>query len=153
MCSSDLRSPAIEIARAELRGHLSRELAGRDVQVDSLVEDIIEYVARTQAILREAVATQAEINRFLGRAAPKRPFAAGDMDVHNLLQGAESRRLPYLLDELSAAFGLEFRIDANSVEITSLSTGAHGALDHSISAGSSPVEKAASHDARSWSQA
>jgi hypothetical protein len=40
------------------------------------------------------------------------------MDVHNLLQGAEARRLPYLLDELAGALGIAFAINPHRVALS-----------------------------------
>lgn len=115
------RSAASNIAEGNLRGLLAVRLkcAPREnTHLDALVILILDYALRTQAILRTATATQARINALLGREAPKRAFAAPDMDVHNLLQGAEARRLPYLLDELAEAFELRFDITAEHIAIS-----------------------------------
>jgi len=105
---------------AALSGLLKRRLPGdarHDRHVAALSDLIWAYVARTQSILREASATQAHINALLGRRTPVRPFTAADMDIHNLLQGSESRRLPFLLDELAAALGVRFDIDKDRIEL------------------------------------
>jgi len=105
-----VEAPAREVLRRRLGGgpadgeHLER-----------LLGCLLDYALRTQAILREAGATQACINRLLGRTPPARPFGAADMDVHYRLQGAEGRRLPYLIDELAAALGLRLEIDPRRI--------------------------------------
>jgi hypothetical protein len=116
-----LRSPDHASLEAALRDALRRRLRvaeADDEHLERLILCLIGYVVRTQAILREASVTQACINRLLGRTPPARPFRAADMDVHNLLQGTEARRLPYLLDELAAALGVRFAIDPQRIAVT-----------------------------------
>ncbi len=78
---------------------------------------LMEFFATEQGILRAAGATQHHINRLLGRACPRRPFGSADVNVHNLLQGNDPRRLPYLLDELDQAWGVGVVIDAQRIEV------------------------------------
>jgi hypothetical protein len=116
-----VRSPDHAVVEDQLRKILQRRLRCEDPghpHLEMLLACLMDYAVRTQAILREASATQACINRLLGRAAPVRPFGSADMDVHNLLQGTESRRLPYLLDELEAGLGIHFDIDMQRVQLT-----------------------------------
>jgi hypothetical protein len=115
-----VRSADMAVAESNLRSILKVQLRCHEsgnAHIESLVGCMMDYVARTQAILQEASVTQGYINRLLGRSEPKRPFGSPDMDVHNLLQGSESRRLPYLLDELEAALGIRFEIDTRRVEV------------------------------------
>jgi hypothetical protein len=85
--------------------------------IDAMQECLMDFFVRMQAILRVASTVQARINRMLGRPAPTRPFGSADADVHNLLQGDEARRLPYLIDELRDALGLVVAIDADHIEL------------------------------------
>jgi hypothetical protein len=91
---------------------------------DGLVEDIsgqiMEFLARIQAILRTGVAVQDEINRLLGRKQPMRALTAADINVYNLLQGDDPGRLPYLVDELERLLGI--RIDVCKDRITVISS-------------------------------
>ncbi|MFO1080001.1 MAG: hypothetical protein U1E23_05155 [Reyranellaceae bacterium] len=106
--------------RGILRGLLMRRLrqgARDEGHVEALADLLWSYATRTQATLRAATATQAEINTLLGRRPPSRPFGAADMDIHNLLQGSESRRLPFLLDELAAGLDVHFDIDMHRIEL------------------------------------
>jgi hypothetical protein len=115
-----VRSADWSVAENQLSEILKRRLRCEDIgtsHIEILQACIIDYAARTQAILRAASATQVCINDLLGRAAPTRAFGSADMDVHNLLQGAESRRLPYLLDELEAALGVRFDIDEHRIQL------------------------------------
>jgi hypothetical protein len=86
--------------------------------IESVVACVMEFLVQEQAILRVACATQANINALLGRARPTRAFGSADVDVHNLLQGSESRRLPYLLDELEDFLGVGFAVDVCRIELT-----------------------------------
>jgi hypothetical protein len=119
-------SPDHAAVEAALRDALRRRLRVGEADaayLERLLGCLMDYAVRTQAILREASATQACINRLLGRTPPARPFGAADMDVHGLLQGAEARRLPYLLDELAAALGIRFAIDPQRIELTEAAAG------------------------------
>jgi hypothetical protein len=78
---------------------------------------LVDFILRGQAVLRLATAVQARINTLLGRPAPTRPFDSADIDIHNQLQGALSRRLPYLLDELEPLFGMAVTLDADAIHI------------------------------------
>ena len=89
-----------------------------DRLAEQIADAILEYALRTQAILRSAQEIQDRINGLLGRPTPKRPLAATDLDVHNRLQGADGRRLPYLLDEIAATFQLQIHIDSGALSVT-----------------------------------
>jgi hypothetical protein len=118
--------PDLAAVEAALREMLRRRLpvaeAG-DEHLERLLACLLDYALRTQAILREAGATQACINRLLGRTSPARPFGAAELDVLYLLQGAEGRRLPYLLDELAAALGVRFAIDPQRIAVSEAEAG------------------------------
>ena len=79
---------------------------------------IADHCLRARALLSVGAEAQADINRLLGRDAPKRPFCAADVDVHNLLQGAEARHLPYLFDEIETVFGLRIHVDHQYIAVT-----------------------------------
>jgi len=111
-------SAAAEAARGQLRAALRwrfGQAPGEAQRLDAVAEAILDYLLRTQAVLRLASEVQRQINAHLGRRAPSRPFSGRDIDLHNVLQGAE-RRLPYLLDELEAAFGLILEVDGESLD-------------------------------------
>jgi hypothetical protein len=83
----------------------------------ALSECLLDYAVRTQAILAEATRTQILINRLLGRPQPVQAFDARDLDVHNLLQGPELRRLPFLIDEVARLLGVGFTITNQAVTL------------------------------------
>lgn len=83
----------------------------------ALGQALVDFILREQAVLRLATSVQARINTLLGRMPPTRPFDSADIDIHNQLQGALSRRLPYLLDELEALFGMAVTLDADAIHI------------------------------------
>ena len=106
--------------QARIEALLARSLAGADANaahVAALAARLTEHVVQEQAVFRVASATQAQINALLGRPAPARPFGSVEVDTHNLLQGSESRRLPYLLDEVEEGLGIRFVVDAQRIDI------------------------------------
>jgi hypothetical protein len=116
-----VRSERQASVEQRLRDILESRLGGSDrsrPHIESVVACVMEFLVQEQAILRVACATQANINALLGRARPTRAFGSADVDVHNLLQGSESRRLPYLLDELEGFLGVGFAVDVCRIELT-----------------------------------
>jgi len=105
---------------ARLRSLLA-ERFGRDgavrLHVERLLHCLMDFIVREQAILRLGSAVQTQINRLLGRTLPRRPFGAAEVNVHNLLAGRESTRLPYLIDELKEALGIAITIDPRRIEV------------------------------------
>jgi hypothetical protein len=82
-----------------------------------LSECLEQHLYREQAIMRVACAVQEDINALLGRPQARRPFEARQMDIHNLLQAREERRLPYLEDELEEAIGIRIRVSQDRIDI------------------------------------
>ena len=80
-------------------------------------EALMEFLLQLQAIVRTACALQWRINRHLGRTPPQRRFSAADIDIHNRLQGAASRRLPFIVDELEQLLQVRLSIDTETIEI------------------------------------
>ncbi|MBL8699243.1 MAG: hypothetical protein JNK67_12770 [Alphaproteobacteria bacterium] len=115
-------------AELKLHGLLERRLApiaaADAATLRALSAAIMDFLRREQAILRTASAAQAELNRVLGRPQPARPFGSAEVDVHNLLQGAESRRLPYLIDELEQLLGVGITVHPDTIDITERAGGA-----------------------------
>jgi hypothetical protein len=95
-----------------------RAAFGDNRYTDDMLTCLMDFVVQEQAVLRVATAVQARINRLLGRTPPVRPFGSAEADVHNLLQGSESRRLPYLLDEIEDALGIKIAINAHHIEVS-----------------------------------
>jgi hypothetical protein len=87
--------------------------AGRDY-----VHFLFGFLQRTRALLAEAVRAQGAVNSVLGRPAPRRPFAAGDLDLHNRLRGAAVEQLPYLLNEVMEYFRVRIVVTPEAIEIT-----------------------------------
>lgn len=78
---------------------------------------LAEFLLSIQAVLRAATTVQSRINRHLGRASPVRPFDAVALDVHNLLQGAESRRLPFLVSEIESLLGIAIILTPDTLQV------------------------------------
>lgn len=97
-------------------GHPADETARQRLQ--ALHAALMTDLRHTRAVLREAVAVQQGINGLLGRMAPWRALEAADLDLHNRLQGAATRHLPFLIDEWQALLGIAITVTAVSIEIT-----------------------------------
>ncbi len=104
-----------------LRFLASRRLGDRGAPPEGFADTFVEIAAgflrRTQAVLAVASQVQNRINRHLGRAPAARAFSAADADVHNLLQGAEIRRLPFLVTELGDILGAHIQIDPSEIAL------------------------------------
>jgi hypothetical protein len=90
---------------------------GDGTHAQQLAGCLMTYAETEQALVRVACSVQRRINAMLGRPAPQQPFAAHQLNIHNLLQRGgskedkeDAKRLPYLWDELEAALGI--RLDA-----------------------------------------
>jgi hypothetical protein len=109
---------ATEALRAILKRHFDGVDAGETNSVEWLVDTLMHFFVRTQQVLALATETQQRINTLLGRAQPRRPFTATDVDVHVLLQAEEARRLPHLLDELERLLGFRVTITNETLEVS-----------------------------------
>jgi hypothetical protein len=115
-----VRNENVAAVEAELRRLLMRRLCAKDrdrPHVEALVACLMDFVMRTQAILRTATTTQSDINRLLKRDEPARRLNAHDIDVYHLVQGPDPSRLPFLLDEIEATLGVRFEIDSEHIEV------------------------------------
>jgi hypothetical protein len=102
--------------RSLLNERFGAEGASR-LHVERLLNCLMDFVVREQAILRLGSTVQAQINRLLARTPPTRPFGSAEVNVHSLLLGSESHRLPYLLDELKEALGIVIAVDPRRIEV------------------------------------
>ena len=110
--------PIFEQLGIILHQHFSAIDATNSPDIKSLQTCLMNYFLQAQAIVRLACETQQHINKLLGREYPNHPFDAADIDIHNLLQGREARKIPYLVDELEDIFKLRIAITKDSIEIT-----------------------------------
>jgi hypothetical protein len=94
-----------------------RDPVGRQ-HLQALHATLMDDLRRTRAVLGEAVAVQLGINALLGRQPARRGLDAADLDLHNQLQGAVARQLPFLIDELQAVLGIAITVTANRIDIT-----------------------------------
>ena len=121
------RSAGASAAGRDLNALLTQRLGPETPApaVRDLTNAILDFLLRTQAVLRLGGEAQREINHHLGRSQPLLRFSGRDIEVHNILQGVAQRRLPYLLDELEAAFGLVLEVDGESLSVASVQTDTH----------------------------
>lgn len=110
--------PVFEQLRTLLHQHFSAIDTANNPDIDSLQTCLMNYFLQVQAILRLACETQQHINKVLGRASPEQPFEAADIDIHNLLQGREARKIPYLINELEEILKVRIAITKDRIEIS-----------------------------------
>jgi hypothetical protein len=79
---------------------------------------VMDFLLREQAVLRTATAIQIDINQLLGREQPTRAINAAQINVYNLMQNFNLKRLPYLIDELERLLGVQIDLDMDSLTIT-----------------------------------
>ncbi|WP_158292311.1 hypothetical protein [Paracraurococcus ruber] len=114
----DAAAPAEQAAlAAQLTAILHRHPGLDAAQAAPFAAAIADTLLRIRAVLRCAAAAQAEINRRLGRPAPRHALRAADLDMHNRLQGAQAARLPFLPDELGRLLGLRIEIDTAACRV------------------------------------
>jgi hypothetical protein len=114
------RQPHDGALALRLRQSLAAALGIADTgsrQVQALASCLMDYAETEQAIVRTAMGVQERVNRLLGRAAPARVFTASQLNIHNLLQPRDPKRLPYLWDELEAALGIRLEAAEDGIEL------------------------------------
>jgi hypothetical protein len=139
-CAAGQRQPRAESLPAQLAAHrepcdsafvrrLQQALAAAlgiadagSLHAQQLASCLMRYAETEQAIVRTACAVQQRINRMLGRPAPRQPFAASQLNIHNLLQAKDPARLPYLWDELEAAIGIRMNAAEDKIEMVETDT-------------------------------
>jgi hypothetical protein len=121
-----LLAPVWADAHRQTEAELQRILRSRFERMDDTSEtsvrdfsaSVMDFLLREQAVLRTAAAVQNDINRLLGREQPTRALSATDLNVHNLMQGFDPDRLPYLIDELERLLGIHIALDMDHLTIT-----------------------------------
>ena len=118
---SPRRHAAVAARIEELLQHRHGRDDRRDARhVQRFATLAMDFLLREQAILRLATQVQSRINRLLGRPAPRRAFGAAEIDIHNLLQGSATRRLPYLVDLLQDWLGMRLTVTGDSLALSPL---------------------------------
>lgn len=97
--------------------HFNIDATADGAPLRNLVDCMVDYIGREQAILGVASEVQAQINLLLGRPSPQSAFKASQIDIHVLLQGRDVREVPNLGDELARIFGIDVVIERDRVEI------------------------------------
>lgn len=79
--------------------------------------EVIAFLCCARNLIAEAEASQARIARLLHRDEPSHRLTLQDINLHNVLMGADQRSVPFLPDELGQLFDLRIRVDARTIEI------------------------------------
>lgn len=135
---------------AELVRRLGALLAARFGSADTdFAVAVVDFLLQEQALLRVAAAAQAQVNALLGRGAPRRAFAARDVDLHVQLQGSARRTMPDLVAELEALLGLRIELDTARLALdpdpTTPPPAAASSPNRPAEGGPNPVHPARTH--------
>jgi hypothetical protein len=118
-------------ASARLRTLLQRQFSGiADADgpaIEHMVDILMDYLRREQAIIRAASDIQQNINRLLGRQQPSRALTGSDLAIHYRLLASiytaehlanSGGRLPYLVDQLEEELGLRIVVSGEAIDIS-----------------------------------
>jgi hypothetical protein len=116
-------------ARVRLQTLLRQRFADRAgaQAIEPMVDVLMDYFRREQAIVRAADEIQHKINRLLGRNQPSRPLTGADLAIHyRLLESLYSAEhlattgghLPYLVDELQEQLDLRVVVTGDAIEVS-----------------------------------
>lgn len=97
--------------------------ASADAHLGALHAAVMDHLRRTRAVLACAAQAQSGLNAVLGRDAPLREPEADDLDLHNRLIATGQRQLPFLIDEIEAAFGLAIHVTPSLIGVVTESAG------------------------------
>jgi len=100
--------------------------AADDGAIGRMVNVLMDYLRREQAIVRRASDIQKNINRLLGRRSPSRALTGTDLAIHYRLLASiypEEQlaslggRLPYLVDDLEETLGLRIVVSGEAMNL------------------------------------
>jgi hypothetical protein len=121
----DVASPPLSAQTApverEIPG-LTETIAARLDPADAalaprLAAPIAAFADRARKCLGLIERYQARQGALLSRPAPSRALTLADVNLHNVLMGADRRSVPFLPDELSALFGLTLSVSARAIQL------------------------------------
>lgn len=136
-----LERPPVERLTTLLRDRFKLAAGQADVELQAIAQAVLDYLGRVRSAVTLAQALQIGVNARLGREHPIRPLHASDLDVYQRLLGADAQRLPDLITEVEAAFGLVVRITHAGVEIQPRTDGLPADADsHNESTGMVPAD-------------
>lgn len=97
---------------------ISRHFGDRQpALVDAFAGIVVEFLIRARNIIALAETIQAEVARVLHRPRPATPLKLGDIQLYNVLMGADQRSVPFIPDELADLFNLRIEVDARHIAI------------------------------------
>jgi hypothetical protein len=90
---------------------------GNSQLAESLAAEIIAFLLLGQLVIAGTDRVQAETARLLGRPAPTHRLTLDQLNLHNVLMGADVRSLPFLPDEIGRCFGISIDVNADTIAI------------------------------------
>ncbi len=91
--------------------------AAENPEIEDMVTTLMDYFQYELAIVRAICRIQQHINYLLERTPPTRPFTAAAIDLYVRLLG-ETRRLPYLANEVAEMLGLRITVTLEDIVIS-----------------------------------
>lgn len=82
-----------------------------------LARTVFDFLQRGQRILAVASGLQERQRQHLSRPSPLAPLTLADLNLHNVLMGADVRSVPFLPDELAQVLDLDIAVDAHAIQI------------------------------------
>lgn len=110
------RAPAADPASfAALQGAFERVVSPQTAR--DLAETVCDFLQRGQRILAVASELQAQQRLHLNRPVPRAALTLADLNLHNVLMGADVRSVPFLPDELAEVLDIDIAVSAQSIQI------------------------------------
>ncbi len=82
-----------------------------------LARAVFDFLQRGQRILAVASELQERQRLHLSRPSPLAALTLADLNLHNVLLGADVRSVPFLPDELAQVLDLDIAVDAHAIQI------------------------------------
>lgn len=79
---------------------------------------IMRFLVLGQQVVALAESVQAQTARLLHRPEPAHRLTLAQLNLHNVLMGEDLRSLPFLPTEISAVFGIDIHVDAETIQIS-----------------------------------
>ncbi|NLR70037.1 hypothetical protein HGI47_03990 [Novosphingobium sp. ERN07] len=111
--------PGTAQAAATLEAAVSRRFADANPALSAAFADqVVVFLTIARNIVALAEAIQARTAKLLQRGEPADRLTLQNINLHNILMGADQRSVPFLPDELGELFDLHIHVDAQTIEIT-----------------------------------
>lgn len=123
-CTEDLLgllAPKLNDQNQSFKSNLLRilsEFCDQDIhEAQALTNCLMDFLLKGQAIIKLAESIQQRINALLERPDSEQAFELNQIDIHNLLQGVENRKLEFLLNEIKIILNIDIHVTADLITL------------------------------------